>query len=195
MSINVQLHADVVPYLVSPYESFFFLMDHVKLTVESGSGYPGEGGCFYGHTGRCYVSQYRVVVVSDPNVRTAYRSFSLPFYCIRDWSFSVGWLGAQTWRGHVNPVPGGGLIGVGRFSLQFLSHGFEEFRRHLEPVLEGSRLLFQRFSRLEAPSVLLLPGKLPGQADDDGSKRIAYCAPTDPFTLYILADATTTETS
>lgn len=36
MSINVQLHEDVVPYLVSPYEHFFFLLHHVKLTVESG---------------------------------------------------------------------------------------------------------------------------------------------------------------
>lgn len=36
MSVNVQLHENVVPYLVSPYESFFFIIDHVKLTVESG---------------------------------------------------------------------------------------------------------------------------------------------------------------
>lgn len=36
MSINVQLHEGAVPYLVSPYESFFFLVHHVKLSVESG---------------------------------------------------------------------------------------------------------------------------------------------------------------
>lgn len=58
------------------------------------SGYPGQGGCFYGHEGRCYVSQYRVVFVSDTQGYTAYRSFSLPFYCIRDWSFHVSIFGA-----------------------------------------------------------------------------------------------------
>lgn len=36
MSINVELLDDVAPYLVSPYESFFFLLQRVKLTVESG---------------------------------------------------------------------------------------------------------------------------------------------------------------
>lgn len=36
MSINVGVHEDIVPYLVSPYESFYFLLRHVKLTVESG---------------------------------------------------------------------------------------------------------------------------------------------------------------
>lgn len=36
MSINVQLHDGAVPYLVSPYENFFFLIHHVKLSVESG---------------------------------------------------------------------------------------------------------------------------------------------------------------
>lgn len=59
------------------------------------SGYPGQGGCFYGHEGRCYVSHYRVVFVSDTLGYTAYRSFSLPFYCIRDWRFHVSIFG--TW--------------------------------------------------------------------------------------------------
>lgn len=36
MSINPELHEGVVPYLVSPYENFFFLIQRVKLTVESG---------------------------------------------------------------------------------------------------------------------------------------------------------------
>lgn len=36
MSMNVQLHEGVVPYLVSPYESFIFLIHRVKLIVESG---------------------------------------------------------------------------------------------------------------------------------------------------------------
>lgn len=217
MSINVELLDDAAPFLVSPYESFFFLLPRVKLTVESGkcvscsvcvycrmcavrveresdatqelkslttchcyllcvraaalvcvrSGYPGQGGCFYGHEGRCFVSQYRVVYVSDTPGYTAYRSFSLPFYCIRDWGFhvslfgasqcadlcgreaacvrSVDWrydtwmhsqlrcsvcfvcvyvcvcgAGAKAWRGHVNPVPGGGLVSIGSFALEFL---------------------------------------------------------------------------
>ncbi|KAG2508548.1 hypothetical protein BBJ29_000631 [Phytophthora kernoviae] len=90
MSINVQLHEEAVPYLVSPYENFFFLIHHVKLIVESGNGYPGQGGCFYSQGGRCYVSQYRLVFVSTTAAESsAYQSVSLPFYGIRDWSFDV----------------------------------------------------------------------------------------------------------
>ena len=36
MSINVQLHEGEMPYLVSPYEHFVFVIRHVKMTVESG---------------------------------------------------------------------------------------------------------------------------------------------------------------
>lgn len=36
MSLNVQLHEGVIPYLVSPYENFFFQIRQTKLTVESG---------------------------------------------------------------------------------------------------------------------------------------------------------------
>lgn len=36
MSLNVQLHEGVMPYLVSPYENFFFQIRQTKLTVESG---------------------------------------------------------------------------------------------------------------------------------------------------------------
>lgn len=36
MSINPELHEDVAPYLVSPYENFFFLIQRIKLTAESG---------------------------------------------------------------------------------------------------------------------------------------------------------------
>lgn len=52
MSINPELHEDVAPYLVSPYENFFFLIQRVKLTVESG----GYGVC--PHCCCCYVSLY-----------------------------------------------------------------------------------------------------------------------------------------
>ncbi|CAH0480176.1 unnamed protein product [Peronospora belbahrii] len=163
MSINVQLHDAMVPYLVSPYEHFFFLIHHVTLTVESGNGYPGQGGCFYGGKGRCYVSQYRLVFVSDrARENSAYQSFSLPFYGIRDWHFNVSFFGAKGWKGHVNRVPGGGLIGVGTFTMGFLSFGFEEFRNHVLPLLENSRALHHQFGNLTIPSVMLVPGRQDG---------------------------------
>ncbi|KAG1710334.1 hypothetical protein DVH05_017338 [Phytophthora capsici] len=193
MSINVQLHDGQVPYLVSPYENFFFLIDHVKLTVESGNGYPGQGGCFYGGEGRCYVSQYRLVFVSGAaSEDIAYRSFSLPLYGIRDWSFDVSLFGAKSWKGHVNRVPGGGLVGIGRFRMEFLSFGFDEFRNHLVPLLENSRALHHQFRNLTTPSVLLVPGKLEGQ-DNDGLRRLAYCSQDDPMTLFIIKKASSNQ--
>ncbi|KAG6622169.1 WW domain binding protein WBP-2, contains GRAM domain [Phytophthora cinnamomi] len=188
MSINVQLHDGAVPYLVSPYENFFFLIHRVKLSVESGNGYPGQGGCFYGGEGHCYVSQYRLVFVSDgAQEGGAYQSFSLPFYGIRDWSFDVSFLGAKSWKGHVNRVPGGGLVGVGRFVLEFLSFGFEEFRNHVLPLLENSRAMHQQFRDLATPSVLLVPGK--AEEQDGTPKRLAYYSAEDPMTLFIVNKA------
>ena len=29
-------------------------------------------------------------------------------------------IGVKSWKGHVNRVPGGGLVGVGKFTMQFL---------------------------------------------------------------------------
>ncbi|GAB9471291.1 hypothetical protein Gpo141_00008509 [Globisporangium polare] len=191
MSINPELHEDVAPYLVSPYENFFFLIQRVKLTVESGGGYPGQGGCFYGHEGRCYVSQYRVVFVSDTQGYTAYRSFSLPFYCIRDWSFHVSIFGAKSWRGHVNPVPGGGLVGIGSFTLDFLSFGFEEFRSHILSLLENSRMVHERFAELSQPSVLMVPAKIVHAGEL--KQRVAYYAAEDPMTLFIVENAGSSE--
>jgi hypothetical protein len=66
------------------------------------------------------------------------------------------------------------------------SHGFDEFRRHIEPVLSHSRPLYDQFAALPAPSVLLLPGKLPSE-DHEG--RIAFCAPQDPMTIFIIDKA------
>ncbi|KAF1328823.1 hypothetical protein FI667_g6511, partial [Globisporangium splendens] len=183
MSVNVALHESVVPYLVSPYENFFFMIQHVKLTVESGNGYPGQGGCFYGHEGRCYVSQYRIVFVSDTTEYTAYKSFSLPFYCIRDWKFHISFLGAKSWRGHVNPVPGGGLVGIGTFTLDFLSFGFDEFRNHIDPLLESSRAVHRQFNELSTPSVLMVPAKIINP--QERNRKIAYVSPQDPMTLFI----------
>ncbi|KAI9981945.1 hypothetical protein PInf_009728 [Phytophthora infestans] len=192
MSINVQLHGGVVPYLVSPVENFFFLIRHVELAVESGNGYPGQGGCFYGGEGRCYVSQYRLVFVSDAaRENSAYQSFSLPFYGIRDWTFDVSIFGAKSWKGHVNRVPGGGLVGIGKFTVDFLNYGFDEFRNHLLPLLENSRPLHRQFRDLTTPSVLLVPGKLQEHGDDD-SRRLAYCSAADPMTLFVIDKAPTT---
>ncbi|RLN91324.1 hypothetical protein BBJ28_00014564 [Nothophytophthora sp. Chile5] len=182
MSINVQLHEAAVPYLVSPYENFFFLVHHVKLTVESGKYVRASYWS-------CYVSQYRLVFVSDTAAQNSgYQSFSLPLYGIRDWSFDVSFFGAKSWKGHVNPVPGGGLVGVGRFSLEFLSFGFDEFRNHVLPLLENSRALHRQFRDLATPSVLMVPAKL---ADADGkTRRLAYYAAEDPMTLFIVDGAT-----
>lgn len=71
------------------------------------SGYPGQGGCFYGGEGRCYVSQYRLVFVSDgAQESNAYQSFSLPFYGIRDWSFDVSFFGTvRTQQSYPYKIP------------------------------------------------------------------------------------------
>lgn len=64
--------------------------------------------------------------------------------------------------------------------------GFEEFRRHVEPLLENSRAIYSQFQTLSAPSVLMVPAKV---VDPNAPpQRIAYFAPEDPMTLFLITD-------
>ncbi|UIZ29034.1 hypothetical protein KXD40_007261 [Peronospora effusa] len=91
-------------------------------------------------------------------------------------------IGVKSWKGHVNRVPGGGLVGVGKFTMEFLSVGFEEFRNHVRPLLEHSRALHRQFCDLTSPSVLLVPGT----RQEGDAKRLVYCSVEDPMTLFLV---------
>lgn len=64
------------------------------------------------------------------------------------------------------------------------SFGFDEFRNHVLPLLEGSRELHRRFRELSTPSVLMVPAKLPSEGD--GAPRVAFFSPEDPMTVFIV---------
>ncbi|CAI5742162.1 unnamed protein product [Hyaloperonospora brassicae] len=106
------------------------------------SGYPGQCGCFDGGRGRCNVSPYRLVFVSDrARATSAYQRFSLPLYGIRDWRFDSIFFGTAD------------------------SADFEEFCIHVVPLLEVSRDLHRQFCGLTTRSVLMAPGKSDGQEE------------------------------
>ena len=116
------------------------------VVIRSHSGYPGQGGCFYGGRGRCYVSQYAsclcridhgsivrtspslcrcTVFVTGALIRASLvREIDEQQVVVAeiDISSCVGMelTGAKRWTGRVNCVPGGGLVGVGTFAMEFL---------------------------------------------------------------------------
>lgn len=66
MSLNAsQLDANGVPVLV-PGERLFSQTRGVKMDYESGSGYPGEGHCYYANSGVLFLTSVRVVYVPVP---------------------------------------------------------------------------------------------------------------------------------
>nr|CCA23466.1 conserved hypothetical protein [Albugo laibachii Nc14] len=186
MSFNVGLHESQTPLLVSPYENFIFTVSTQTFAVQSGNGYPGQGGCFYGKEGRCFVSQYRVVYVAKQVQagENAQKSCSIPFYAIREWKFHVDYFGKKTWHGLVNPIQGGGLVGIGSFQLRFASHGFEEFQRHLQPLLVQSRDLYEKIAAIETPSILMVPAA----SSENTQHSQAYYSSKEPFTIYKMVE-------
>ena len=93
MSFNPALHEGRFPIPVALDEQYMMVLDGTRLSVESGNGYPGQGGCFYGTLGTLYVSKYRVVYVERQFIRPEFRSFSIPLYAVKEWRFYRGYLG------------------------------------------------------------------------------------------------------
>lgn len=63
--------------------------------------------------------------------------------------------------------------------------GFDEFRRHVLPLLEGSRGVHEQFVQRSQPSVLMVPAKIVDP--NERERRVAYYAREDPMTLFVLA--------
>jgi hypothetical protein len=67
------------------------------------------------------------------------------------------------------------------------SFGFDEFRSHVLPLLEGSRALHEQFRELSTPSVLMVPAKVADPSDPQ--RRVAFFDPADPMTVFIVKEA------
>ncbi|RHY32442.1 hypothetical protein DYB32_002569 [Aphanomyces invadans] len=174
MSVDPILLNDLSPMRITPFENFVFVLDDVGFSVYSGAGYPGQGGVYYGIRGRLYVSSYRLVFVElDPSNRH-FRSFSLPLYGISSsHRFRAPFFGRPTYDGIVSPVPGGGLVGPGKFRLTFQGVGFDEFRSFYEPLFEHSRELHRQMNALPNASIVQVPGAL-FRPDEEFSQRVAH---------------------
>ncbi|CAK4694659.1 hypothetical protein LEN26_006880 [Aphanomyces euteiches] len=188
MSVDPILLQDNSPMLVSPFERFLFVLDDVTFNVFSGAGYPGQGGVFYGKRGRLYLSSYRLVYVEMDPTNRHFRSFSLPLYAIAfNHRFRTPhYMGKPTYEGVVAPVPGGGLVGPGKFCFTFLGVGFPEFKSFYEPIFENSRSLFAQMQALPQASIVQVPGPV-SLEEASSSKQLAFISPSDPFTLFILS--------
>jgi len=58
-------------------ETFVSCDGDIKIEVESGNGFPGNGGCYFGE-GKLYVTDRRLLFIrAGPN--TQFSSFSIPF--------------------------------------------------------------------------------------------------------------------
>ncbi|KAF0741260.1 hypothetical protein AaE_008681 [Aphanomyces astaci] len=186
MSVDPILLHDNSPMLITPFERFIFVLDDVSFNVFSGAGYPGQGGVYYGKRGRLYVSSYRLVYVElDPSNRH-FRSFSLPLYNIASsHRFCVPYFGRPTYEGIVSSVPGGGLVGPGKFCVTFHGVGFDEFRSFYAPLFDHSRDLHRQMHALPTASIVQVPGPVSLQSAEVLKQKLAFTNPADPFTLFI----------
>ena len=66
MSVNLaSLHSDSTPILVQG-EKIFQKQDGVKMEYETGSGYPGEGHNYFCESGILYLTNFRILYITDP---------------------------------------------------------------------------------------------------------------------------------
>ncbi|OQR87453.1 hypothetical protein ACHHYP_08824 [Achlya hypogyna] len=185
MSVDAIVLTDMTPMLVSPFERFDFVLSDVKFSIHSGSGYPGEGGVYVGKVGRLFLSAYRLVYVEMDATNRHFRSFSLPLYAIHsNHRFHTPYIGRPTYEGVVSPVPGGGLVGLGRFAFTFLRVGFDEFQSFYAPVFANSRALHTSVAALESPSIVQVPGPETFSRQSP-TRKLAFCSPNDHFTLFV----------
>lgn len=92
----------------------------IRFSIESGSGYPGQGGCFYS-CGKLYLTNVRLIIV--PDVPSAFLTgFTLPFTLMKECSLETPWIGDAVVKGVIEPIEGGGLKGMGNFTIIFPSN-------------------------------------------------------------------------
>lgn len=98
-------------------ETFLSCDEDIKIEVESGNGFPGRGGCYYG-TGKLYVSDRRLLFIrAGPNPQ--FNSFSIPYCLLKKFKLKTPFFSSAYLNGEVRPVPHGGLNGNGTIILKF----------------------------------------------------------------------------
>jgi len=98
-------------------ETFVSCDEDIKIEVESGNGFPGNGGCYFGE-GKLYVTDRRLLFIrAGPN--TQFNSFSIPFALLQKIKIKTPFLSSAYISGETKPIQHGGLNGNGRFILRF----------------------------------------------------------------------------
>jgi len=98
-------------------ETFVSCDEDIKIEVESGNGFPGNGGCYFGD-GKLYVTDRRLLFIrAGPN--TQFNSFSIPFALLQKIKIKTPFLSSAYISGETKPINHGGLNGNGRFILRF----------------------------------------------------------------------------
>eukprot|EP01137_Pigoraptor_chileana_P019100 Opistho-2@79659 len=111
--------------LIPPGERMMYSTTGVQFSIESGGGYPGNNGSYYGK-GDVILTDRRILFVTKPPLEV-FKSFALPFELIFDAKLNQPIFGANNFSGKVDPVADAGLAGTGEFKLTFKNGGAAEF--------------------------------------------------------------------
>ena len=187
MSVNPATK-DGIPIVVSTEEFFLDCFSNTRFYIESGNGYPGTGGCYYGKTGKTFVSKYRIVYVESHFAEARFRAFSLPLYALSNLKYNRGYFGSRTFTGTVAQVPRGGLASSGTFTLTFNDGGLTAFQDLLLTLLDDAMELQQKILAVDGPAIALLP--LPSEEECKKASAVpaaaaAYLNPSKPNTVYL----------
>ncbi len=129
MSVNPRLREPGGPPELMHGESVVLKQDGVAFEMESGGGFPGRGGNWYGK-GDVYLTEHRIVFVKRPVTSESFVSFSLPLSLIESCKLHQPIFGANYFAGSVLPVTSdraGGMAGRGEFKLRFNRGGVTDF--------------------------------------------------------------------
>eukprot|EP00164_Ancoracysta_twista_P001644 GFYU01002159.1.p1 GENE.GFYU01002159.1~~GFYU01002159.1.p1 ORF type:complete len:346 (-),score=43.74 GFYU01002159.1:166-1203(-) len=132
MALNPEIASSGTPINL-PHEVWAFSKNNVKFSVESGNGYPGQGGNYYG-SGVVYLSSWRCILVFVPGNHVC-RAIEIPLHGVKEHKLNQPIFGSNSVSGQVEPLPGRGLHSVAKFKLTFESGGGPEFYQMFSPYV------------------------------------------------------------
>lgn len=135
MSIN-NSHYGTNGVLLYSGERILIYYDGVEFSVDPDL----PNSIFKGHKkGRIYLTSHRVVFINK-NQNDTFKSFSMPFYCLRNLDIEQPVFGANYIKGQVRAEPQGQWNGIAKFKLWFNNGGAIDFGQAL---LQAGRLASQ----------------------------------------------------
>ncbi|KAJ1951784.1 hypothetical protein EC988_003911 [Linderina pennispora] len=140
MALNaVMIEAHMRNPVPLPNENFLYHCNGVSFSLKTGNGYPGNSVAYKSATGTAFVSNQRIVFLSQRTGAGEVESFTAPHTHLQSPKFTQPLFGANRFEAEVEPVAGGGLAQRGLLSLGFAEGGGYDFANKVREMGERIR--------------------------------------------------------